>query len=104
MIRDIAFWIALIGWAITIIAYYNSICKLRKLRKSILKLSKLQGQYFSKVKVVNEYLVYYNGLIDKFYKFIDAYNSRHSDKIVYRDGDFALVNDSDVEPVNINEL
>ena len=91
MIRDIAFWIALIGWAITIIAYYND----------IRKLSKLMEQY---VGNVNEYLVYYNGLIDKFYKFIDAYNSRHSDKIVYRDGDFTLVKDSDVEPVNINEL
>ena len=87
MIRDIAFWIALIGWAITIIAYYNDI---RKLRKSM-------GN-------INIYLEYYNNLIDKFYKFIDAYNSRHSDKIVYRDGDFTLVNDSDVEPVNINEL
>ena len=91
MSREILFWIAEIGWAVTIMIFIRHIHKMQK----------LQRQYFG---MVNDYLVYYNNLRDEFLKFIDFYNSRHIDKIIYRDGKFTLIKGEDVEPININDL
>ena len=88
---DILFWIAEIGCAITLISFIRYIHKIKK----------LQRQYFG---MVNDYLEYYNKLLDSFFKFIDSYNSSHEDKIIYRDGKFTLVRDEEVEPININDL
>lgn len=91
MIREILFWIAEMGWAVTIIVFIGHIHKMQI----------LQSQYFS---MVNDYLEYYNNLRDEFLKFIDSYNSRHSDKIIYRDGKFTLIKGEDVEPINMDEI
>lgn len=91
MSREILFWIAEMGWAVTLIVFIGYIHKMQK----------LQRQYFGMVKAFLE--DYYN-LLDELLKFIDSYNSRHSDKIAYRDGKFTLVKGEDVEPININDL
>ena len=88
---EILFWIAGMGWTLS----------LASLSIYVHRMQKLQRQYFG---MVNDYLEYYNNLRDEFLKFIDSYNSSHEDKIIYRDGKFTLVRDEEVEPININDL
>lgn len=91
MIREILFWIAEGGWLLTTILYALHIKYMQDMQRQYLVLVNKELEYLIKLRY-------------EFIRFIEEYNSRHEDKIIWDGDKITLVNPSEVEPINMDEL